>query len=356
MKISHVHAYAESLALKRPYTIAYRTVSEVKLVFLEIHTDEGLLGLGSANPSKMVVGEGPEETLATLRGPLLDFLHGADLRRMPALLREAEARFATQPGALAAIDMALHDLFTQHLGLPLSVYLGHYHEALPTSITIGIKGVAETLEEADEYLGMDFRCLKVKLGHSIDEDLERLYRLRESFGYDVAIRVDANQGYGHKDVLRLHEEAEGLQLELIEQPLPAKAVVEMRQLPGELRDYLAADESLLGPAEAFRLACPPRACGIFNIKLMKCGGIARALRMAEIARLSGIALMWGCNDESRIGIAAALHAAFACPHTRYIDLDGSFDLAYDLAEGGFVLDRGLMRLTGTPGLGVKKIP
>ena len=36
--------------------------------------------------------------------------------------------------------------------------------------------------------------------------------------------------------------------------------------------------------------------------------------------------MWGCNDESCISIAAALHAAYACPATRYLDLDGSFDL------------------------------
>jgi L-alanine-DL-glutamate epimerase-like enolase superfamily enzyme len=62
--------------------------------------------------------------------------------------------------------------------------------------------------------------------------------------------------------------------------------------------------------------------------------------------------MWGCNDESRISIAAALHVAFASPATRWLDLDGSFDLASDLAEGGFVLERGLLRTAPGPGLGV----
>lgn len=354
MKISRIEAYSESLGLKRPYTIAYKTVSDVELVFLELHTDAGLIGLGSANPSKAVVGEDSADTLATLQSGALDFLHGANLAHFPALLRQAEFFFSDKPGVLAAVDMALHDLFTQWLKVPLAQYLGQYHQEMPTSITIGIKGVRETLMEAEEYLGAGFRCLKVKLGHSLEEDLERLFRLREAFGFEPAIRVDANQGYTYDEVMELHDEAEQLRLELVEQPLPARSLVELRQLPGELRDYLAADEALVTPEDAFRLACPPRACGIFNIKLMKCGGISRAQRIAEQARLSQIELMWGCNDESTISITAALHAALANPHTRYLDLDGSFDLAYDLAIGGFHLQDGVMRLTHEPGLGVKK--
>jgi L-alanine-DL-glutamate epimerase-like enolase superfamily enzyme len=62
--------------------------------------------------------------------------------------------------------------------------------------------------------------------------------------------------------------------------------------------------------------------------------------------------MWGCMDESRIGIAAALHAAFASPATRYLDLDGSFDLARDVASGGFLLEHGCLRTTAAPGLGL----
>jgi L-alanine-DL-glutamate epimerase-like enolase superfamily enzyme len=63
--------------------------------------------------------------------------------------------------------------------------------------------------------------------------------------------------------------------------------------------------------------------------------------------------MWGCSDESRLSIAAALHTAFACPATRYLDLDGHLDLASDPARGGFLLEDGLLRLTEAPGLGVE---
>ena len=86
---------------------------------------------------------------------------------------------------------------------------------------------------------------------------------------------------------------------------------------------------------------------------MKCGGISEALRIAQLAEGGGVDLMWGCNDESRISIAAALHVAFASPATRWLDLDGSFDLARDPARGGFLFHDGLLTTLPAPGLGAE---
>ena len=80
-----------------------------------------------------------------------------------------------------------------------------------------------------------------------------------------------------------------------------------------------------------------------------------AYDVARLLDVAGVELMWGCMDESVVSIAAALHAALASPATRYLDLDGSLDLARDLAEGGFVIDEGLMRVAGGPGLGVRRL-
>ncbi len=66
--------------------------------------------------------------------------------------------------------------------------------------------------------------------------------------------------------------------------------------------------------------------------------------------------MWGCMDESIISITAALHAALASPATRYLDLDGSFDLAQDIVTGGFILKDGCLSVTNELGLGVQLIP
>ena len=236
--------------------------------------------------------------------------------------------------------------------------LGRTHNTLPTSITVGIKPTQETLDEAEEYFGRGFRVLKIKLGHSVEQDIERLHTLRGRYRKTIALRVDPNQGYSLEDTKRFHRETSLLDIEFVEQPMAKKFDAELWNLPAEMRRKLAADESLLDESDALRLANRRDhedigACGIFVIKLMKCGGIYSAKRIADIAEIAGIRLMWGCMDESIVSISAALHAAFSSPATRYIDLDGSLDLARDIVSGGFEIEEGKMRTTALPGLGVQ---
>ncbi|MDH5379306.1 MAG: dipeptide epimerase, partial [Cyclobacteriaceae bacterium] len=247
-----------------------------------------------------------------------------------------------------------HDAFTKYLGIPLHKYLGRKIEKLATSVTIGIKDVAGTVEEATEYYDMGFRVLKVKLGLDVNEDIERLTKIREKYGNEFIIRIDANQGYDIPTTIDFFERTRKLDIELIEQPIAAKAVAEMKKLPWEIREKIAADESIISAADAFNLLSGERACGIFNIKLMKCGGIFQGSRIASIALAAGTDLMWGCNDESHVSITAALNVAYAYPNTKYIDLDGSLDLVKDLAEGGFKIENGWMTPSNEPGLGYKK--
>jgi L-alanine-DL-glutamate epimerase-like enolase superfamily enzyme len=257
------------------------------------------------------------------------------------------------PAARAAVDAALHDLHARMLGLPLVEVLGRAHDALPTSITIGIQSTATALEEAQEYVRRGFRILKVKIGRDLGEDVDRLRELRGRVGPSIGIRVDANQGYSEADVSRFFAKTEDLGLEFVEQPVAARDTRGLARLDAALRRRIAADESLLSERDALDLAAEPRPCGIFNIKLMKCGGVGPARGIARIAELAGIDLMWGCMDESRVSIAAALHAALASPATKYLDLDGSFDLARDVVTGGFELEGGFLRTTSAPGLGVE---
>ncbi|TNF75994.1 MAG: dipeptide epimerase [Acidobacteria bacterium] len=354
MKISSLAARFEEIELSRPYTIAFRSVDRVRIGIVELRSEGGQVGLGAASPEPQVTGETEESCREALAEQRLGWLLGRDVRHLPTLCRELGEQMVSAPAARAAVDMALHDLLARELEVPLVEMLGRAHEALPTSITIGIMSTNEALEEAEEYLGRGFRVLKVKLGHSLEEDVERLARLREAVGTEVALRVDPNQGYSTQDLKRFALDTEGLDIEFVEQPLPAGEEQAMRDLPPELRSRLAADESLLNETDALRLLAPPPACGIFNIKLMKCGGLMPAQRIATLAE-SGTQLMWGCMDESLISISAALHMALASPATRYLDLDGSLDLARDPAEGGFVLEDGLMRTTDEPGIGARLV-
>jgi L-alanine-DL-glutamate epimerase-like enolase superfamily enzyme len=226
---------------------------------------------------------------------------------------------------------------------------------MPTSNTIGIKNVEETIKEAEEFKKMGFTILKVKLGKDLEEDIERMAKLREQFGDYFKIRIDANQGYNVAQTIDFYERTKKYDIELIEQPLAAKAIAEMKSLPDHIKKIVAADESLLTPTQAMELVKPPFASGIFNIKLMKCGGVSQGLKIADIAQYEGVELCWGCNDESIVSITAALHAAFSSTQTKYIDLDGSLDLAQDIVKGGFILKDGVMSCSDKPGLGLERI-
>jgi L-alanine-DL-glutamate epimerase-like enolase superfamily enzyme len=355
MKIKSVKSFDVDLGNTKPYTIAFKSVDEVRNAFVEITLENNVTGIGAGNPSEYVVGESFHQCVVALQEQNLEFLIGRDIREINQLTYEVWKKFPKNPGARAALDIALYDVFTKHMDIPLVKFLGQKIYSLPTSNTIGIKNVEETLKEAKEYIKNGFKILKVKLGKDLEEDVERLVKLRENFGSEIILRIDANQGYTVEQTIQFYHKTLELDLELIEQPLPARAVEEMKKLPGMIREKLAADESLITPADALELIKPPQAAGIFNIKLMKCGGISQGLKIADIAYTEGIDLFWGCNDESIVSITAALHCAFACSNTKYIDLDGSFDLGKDIVKGGFILKDGVMTCSELPGLGVERI-
>lgn len=352
MKIKKVTVFRENLELTRPYTIAYDTFTHVENLFVHLETDTGLVGIGAGSPAEDVTGESIEACETALNKHACAFFEGMDLSDAFARLKVMEANMTATPAAMAAVDIALHDLIAKALNRPLVKILGQVHTAMPTSITIGIKRLDEMLAEADEYTGRGFKILKVKTGMDVDRDIERVCRLKNHVNADVRIRVDANQGYDVDQYKRFLAGTRDTNLEFVEQPLHVDHTAGMAELSKDERNFSMADESLQKPVDAYALLHPPRPFGLFNIKLMKCGGIAQGLEIAQVARRCGIGLMWGCMDESRVSIAAALHAAFASPATRFLDLDGSLDLARDMVEQGFVIECGVMRLTDRPGLGV----
>ena len=254
-----------------------------------------------------------------------------------------------RPAARAALDMALWDLAARQAGVPLVRLWGGKPRPLPTSVTIGVCSIEETLEAGQRWLDQGFRILKVKIGE--DVDIERLQKLREALGPGVAVRVDANQGYTLEQARALLRGVEPLGLEMLEQPLRADDLDGMGTLSRESRVPVLADESARSIEEADAIIKRRYAHGI-NIKLMKCGGPSPARAIHDSARSEGLSLMLGCNDETRVSIAAAAHVSLALPGVRYADLDGHMDLARDPASGGFELRDGCLHVGPGPGLGV----
>ena len=352
MKIVAASSRRVRVPLTRAYAIAGGSWDAVELVIVELTSDAGASGFGQASPAEEVTRESIDACERELEGEALAWLIGREVQDFGHMLGELQER-VRGPAARAAVDMALFDLEMKRLGVPLVEQLGRSWNDMATSITIGLKPVAETLAEAEEYAGRGFRALKVKTGESVDLDLERLAKLRERYGDGIALRADANQGYDERALRFFATRMESLALEMLEQPLPRGAEDALRALPAEVRAKLAADESIHDEADLQRLVRAGCPFGIVNVKLMKCGGLRPALRLARLAERNGLELMWGCMDESVLGIAAALHGAFASPATRYLDLDGSFDLGEDPFTGGFELASGRLSTLAKPGLGVE---
>ncbi|HJN53679.1 MAG TPA: dipeptide epimerase [Flavobacteriaceae bacterium] len=351
MIIDAIDITLEEIALTKPYSISYKTTSSIKNLVIKILLKNGVYGLGAASVSKYVVGVDTESSYKNALA-YKDELIGKNISSLFQTLELIEKDLLKDPGSRAAFNIALHDVFCKNSNIPLCKFLGQKIKPLPTSVTVGIKGIKETLEEIEDYSATGFKYIKIKLGQQIDQDIERILKTQERFKNSIKIRVDANQGWSFNDTVRFFNSVGNI--ELIEQPLKVSETEECLGFPKELKKIIALDESIVTPENAIKFSSKDYA-GIFNIKLMKCGGISAAREIASTALAKGIDLMWGCNDESIISISAALNTALAYPNTKYLDLDGSLDLAKDIVKGGFVIKKGVMSPVSAPGLGVTLI-
>jgi L-alanine-DL-glutamate epimerase-like enolase superfamily enzyme len=341
------------MALKRPYEIAYIRHESIENLFVQILCTDGIDGLGAGSPSLYVTGEVIDEDVKGREDDLSEWLVGKDLRGFRGLIDEMYERYPKSPALCASIDMALHDAFCKLIDVPLVVMLGQKVNPLPTSVTIGIESVEETVAIGQEFVGEGFRIIKLKVGLDPEEDIERFIRLREAVGRKVLIRVDANQGFTPEQFTQFVEKTRKFRVEFFEQPFVPGRKDWMRALSRDLQLACAADEDLHKLDDAIDLVDGGSPYGIFNIKLMKCGGVVEALKIADIAHRRNIELMWGCMDESAISISASLQTALSCKATKYLDLDGNFDLARDIVTGGYELREGILYpMLDRPGLGV----
>ncbi|SEH16587.1 L-alanine-DL-glutamate epimerase [Natronorubrum sediminis] len=325
-----------TLPLEYPFTIARGTTTETEVVTVRIEDSDGNVGIGGAGPSAHY-----GETVDTVSAVLPDLLAVVEdvgdphqLERIERRMRETVNR---NPAARCAVSIALHDLVTKSLDVPLYQYWGlDPSETLETSYTIGIDDTETMREKTETALERGFSTLKVKLG--TDRDREIIETIR-SVAPDVTLFVDANEAWSPREAVSKIDRLAEYDLAFVEQPVAAEDpeglefVYERSALP------IAADESCITLEDIPRIA---DRCDIANLKLMKCGGLREAKRMIHAARAHGLEVMCGCMTESNASIAAATHLA---PLLDYADLDGSLLLAADPYDG-VPVDDGEIDLAG----------
>lgn len=350
MKITKIDVIRLDLDMKSGYTIAYESISKASNIILKISTSDGLTGWGCAAPDWVITHETADDVMAHVEKRVIPILHLQNPFQIVRFHEELRAANPQMRSTLAMVNMALYDLMARKAGLPLYQLLGGYRSKIQTSITIGIEPMDKTLLLAREYWDQGFRIIKLKGGLNIEEDVEKVYKLRELFGPELTLRFDANQGYDVKQSVAFIDRTRNAEIEILEQPTPygndeaMRAVVENVDIP------VMADESIQSLKDAYRLSRYD-STDMINIKIMKVGGITEAQHINSVARAAGIEIMVGCLDECALGIAAGLHFALSKPNVQYADLDGHLDFTDDPTDTLFKIEKGWIYPNNAPGLG-----
>lgn len=350
MKIINVTYERLDLVLNEPYTIAYETISKATNFILKIETDTHIVGYGCAAPDLEVTKERAVDVERALELVILPYLKGKDPLAYKKILEELKPLLSIISSALAMVDMALLDIAAKKMDVPLYQFLGGYKDSIATSITIGIVSLEETMRQAKEFVAQGFNIIKLKGGLSVEEDIEKILRLRERFP-SLTLRFDGNQGYTVSQAVHFVEATKTAKLEMLEQPTLVGQEEEMGKVTKLVPIPVMADESLKTLKDAFRLAQNSR-MNMVNIKIQKVGGIMEAMHINSVAKAAGLKAMVGCIDECRLGIASGLHFALSRPNTVYADLDGHLDFENDPFKGLFTLEKGILTPNGKAGLGL----
>ncbi len=350
MKITQLECWPIELPLAEPYSIAYDTIDRCVNIIIKIGTDTGLTGWGCASPDLHVTGETPQGVLHDFEQAIEPWLKGMNPFRYTLIEKGLQQVLPKSPSARAMADMAIYDIMAKQAQVPLYQLLGGYRESIPTSVTIGILSIEDTLAKARDFIKKGFFILKIKGGKDVEEDIEKLIKLREEIGHAIELRFDANQGYTVEQSVRFIKETMDVGIALFEQPTASGATELLGEVTSKVPVPVMADESLLSLKDVFHLTSNDWTDTI-NIKLMKTGGITEALHINSVAKAAGVEAMVGCMDESALGIAAGLHFALARSNVHFADLDGHFDLLDDPFAGMVILKNGVLYPAEGNGLG-----
>jgi o-succinylbenzoate synthase len=251
--------------------------------------------------------------------------------------------------AKAALEMAVLDAHLRTTGESFGSYLGAVRDRVPAGVSVGIAdSVPALLDTVAGYLDQGYVRIKLKIEPGWD--VAPVAAVRERFGDDLALQVDANAAYTLADAGTLAK-LDHFDLLLIEQPLAEDDLREHAALARLIRTPICLDESITS-AKAAADALMLGACRIVNIKAGRVGGYLEARRIHDLCRAHGVAVWCGGMLESGLGRAANVALAALPGFTLPGDTSAS-DRYYarDVTEP-FTLDDGCLRVPDGPGLGV----
>lgn len=349
-KIKDIQIEKVCLHFHKPFKIAYEEVVSAEMIIIKIIDKNGFIGFGCASPDSEVTNEKIEDVLNILEKKLTPDFFTYPIQNWYLYHTKIQEDFLGFPSAQAAIEEAYFNLWSQFSKISLCNFFGGYRKNCETMITIGIKNQKETLIEVQKRLQAGFKIIKLKCGLNVDEDLEKIERVKSILPSNIKFILDANQGYDFEDAKKLLLKINDLRITLIEQPINAKNIAELKELHFLSKTPVIADEAVITVADAVKLLTNNYVAGV-NIKLVKCGGPINFIKIFHLAKSLGKIIMLGCMYESNISMTTGANLALGLP-IDFIDLDsGHLDFYDDPFKGGMILKKGM--ITGVDALNIK---
>ncbi|MBI4637477.1 MAG: mandelate racemase/muconate lactonizing enzyme family protein [Candidatus Rokubacteria bacterium] len=347
MKITRVRPHLLSLPLPRPVKTAVHDIRTVDTVLVEMETDGGATGVGFC----FAFGRHRARALHALVEDLIPLYQGADPRAARALHESAwrAINFVGHAGvavmALSAVDTACWDLAAQSAGAPLFRLLGGGRSRIPAYASSGLwldYSADELVAEAQRFLAKGHRAMKMRLGRTPAEDLDRVRLVREAVGPGVRLLADVNQGWDEPTALRVGRALEPFELYWLEEPLPYEDLEGCARVAAALRTPIATGETDYGSL-GMRRHLELRAADILMPDLQRMGGVTGFLKAATLCEA------FHTPVSSHLFMEASAHLLATAPNGLILE---HMDWWQELFEDPLTLVDGEVLLPERPGIGL----
>jgi len=343
------------------HALAERRVARNILVAAQ--DEAGNTGWGECCPRPYVTGETIESVLHDLETLILPRLLGGELasfdqaRSLLEPLLDGMAR--NQQAAFCAAELAVLDLAGRRFGCSAGEILGPVQAPqLRYSGVIATDDPEAVRQNAGFMASFGVGDVKVKVGASLESNLEILTIARAVLGDGVTLRIDANCAWDAPESLRQLQAMQPFSLTGVEQPVPGEDIAGMRAVTAAKLVPVVADESLCSLEDA-RTLIREQACDVFNVRISKCGGLINAGRIDALARAAGLACQLGAQvGEAGILSAAGRHYASRSAGVRWCEGSyGKLLLEEDITEPDVTVGPGgVAPALESTGLGVTPVP
>ncbi len=370
MIITDIKTHVLSAPLEQPFAFSQGWVHQRTAMLVEVHTEDGLVGWGESINHGL---QPPQIAQAVVEYALKPLLIGRSVFDHEVLWEEMynHTRPYGQKGAalfgIAAIDIALWDLFGKALGQPIHRLMGGAFRREIRPYATGFyrrkdgRYPEDIVEEALRHQANGYRAMKIKTGFGVNSDIRDMRAVREAVGDDVQLMMDANCAYSVPAARRILMELEETRVHFFEEPLSPENRHGYRELKGVSSTYVAAGENEYTKI-GYRELISEGALDIVQPDLGAAGGFTECRKIAALAQAWHVPLIphvWGTG----IGLAAAVQfIATLPPQPLSLNPDEPM-LEYDqsahpfrqeLISGEFALNsRGCVELPDKPGLGIE---